>query len=307
MKRIVITGATGFIGRALCEDLCKDYKVIGLSRDIRRASGLIGDFAEIFEWDGRTTGTWIRQADGAFAIINLAGDNLASGKWNRYKKAGILHSRLDATRAIIAAIKQVDNKPSVVIQSSAVGYYGSSGLQKLNEQSPPGKGFLSDVCQKVEFCTEQMQNLDVRLVVIRTGVVIGPGGGALPKMSRPFKFFLGGHPGSGRQWFSWISLEDHIAAIRFLLENKDQQGVFNLTSPEPVTMKKFCKALGKVLHRPCLFRVPGFVLRLKFGEMADEMLLSGQRVIPERLLDAGFEFEHPEIKQALSAVLSRKE
>jgi len=305
MKRIVITGATGFIGRALCKDLCKDYKVVGLSRDIRRASGLIGDFAEIFEWDGRTTGTWIRQADGAFAVINLAGDNLASGKWNRYKKAGILHSRLDATRAIIAAIKQVDNKPSVVIQSSAVGYYGPSGLQKLNEQSPPGKGFLSDVCQKVEFCTEQMENLDVRLVVIRTGVVIGSGGGALLKIARPFKFFLGGHPGSGRQWFSWISLKDQVAAIRFLLENEDQQGVFNLTAPEPVTMKKFCKALGRVLHRPSLFFVPGFILRLRFGEMADEIILSGQRVVPERLLDAGFKFEHLEIKQALNDIFRR--
>ena len=307
MKRIVITGATGFIGRALCEDLCKDYKVVGLTRDIRRASGLIGDFAEFFEWDGRTTGTWIRQADGAFAVINLAGDNIASGKWNRYKKAGILHSRLDTARAIISAIKQVDNKPSVVIQSSAVGYYGSCGDRQLNEQSPPGKGFLADVCQKVEFCIEQMQNLDVRLVVIRTGIVIGPGGGALPKLVKPFKFFLGGHPGSGKQWFSWISLQDQVAAIRFLLENENRQGVFNLTSPNPVTMKKFCKALGKVLHRPSLFRVPGFILRLKFGEMADEMILSGQKVIPERLINAGFKFEHPEIERALSAALSRKE
>jgi uncharacterized protein (TIGR01777 family) len=307
MKRVVITGATGFIGRALCKDLSKDYKVIGLSRDIRRASKSIGDFAEIFEWDGRTTGTWIRQADGAFAVINLAGDNISSGKWNRYKKAGILHSRLDTTRAIIAAVKQVDNKPSVVIQSSAVGYYGSCGAEKLNEQSPPGKGFLADVCKKVEFCTEQMQNLGVRLVVIRTGVVIGSGGGALPKLAGPFKFFLGGHPGSGRQWFSWISLQDQVAAIRFLLENEDQQGVFNLTSPNPVTMKKICKALGRVLHRPSLFRVPGFILRLRFGEMADDMLLSGQRVVPERLIDAGFEFEHSEIEQALSAVLCRRD
>jgi uncharacterized protein (TIGR01777 family) len=303
MKRVVITGATGFIGRALCESLCKDYEVIGLSRDIRRASGLIGDFAEIFEWDGRTTGTWIRQADGAFAIINLAGDNLASGRWNQSKKAGILHSRLDATRAIIAAIKQVENKPSVVIQSSAIGYYGSSRAQQLNEESPPGKGFLADVCRKVELCTEQMVNLNVRLVVIRTGVVIGSGGGALAKLVKPFKFFLGGHPGSGRQWFSWISMQDQVAAIRFLIENENLQGVFNLTAPEPVTMKKFCKTLGKVLHRPSLFFVPGFILRLRFGEMADEMILSGQRVLPERLLDTGFKFEHPKIKQALTAAL----
>ena len=307
MKRVVITGATGFIGRALCKDLCKDYKVIALSRDIRRASQSIGDFAEVFEWDGRSTGTWIRQADGAFAVINLAGDNIASGKWNRYKKAGILHSRLDTTRAIIAAIKQVDNKPSVVIQSSAIGYYGSCGVQQLNEKSSPGKGFLADVCKKVEFCTEQMENLGVRLVVIRTGVVIGSGGGALPNLAKPFKFFLGGHPGSGKQWFSWISLKDQVAAIRFLLENENQQGVFNLTAPEPVTMKKFCKTLGRILHRPSWFPMPGFILRLMLGEMANEMLLSGQRVIPERLLDAGFQFEHSKIEQALSAVLCRRD
>ncbi|MBN2182247.1 MAG: TIGR01777 family oxidoreductase [Sedimentisphaerales bacterium] len=307
MESVVITGATGFIGSALCKELCQDYKVIALSRDVRRASQLIGEFTEVLEWDGRTTGTWIRRADGAFAVINLAGDNLASGKWNQYKKAGILHSRLDTTRAIIAAIKQVDKKPSVVIQSSAVGYYGSSGLEKLNEQSPPGKGFLADVCRKVEICTEQIENLGVRPVVIRTGVVLGSGGGALQKLAGAYKFFLGGHPGSGKQWFSWISMHDMVAAIRFLIENENQKGVFNLTSPKPVTMKKFCKSLGRVLHRPSLFRVPGFILRLKFGEMADEMLLSGQRVIPERLLDAGFRFEYPEIEQALKAVFSRKE
>lgn len=304
MKRIVITGAAGFIGRALCKDLCRDYEVIALSRDIRRASKLIGDFSEILEWDGRTTGTWIRRADGAYAIINLAGENVASGKWNRSKKAGILHSRLDTARAIISAIKQVENKPSVIIQSSAVGYYGSRGIERLNEQSPSGKGFLADVCRKVEFCTEQIENLETRLVVIRTGVVLGLDGGALPRLSKPFKFFLGGHPGSGRQWISWISMHDQVAAIRFLLENENQQGVFNLTAPEPVTMKKFCKTLGRILHRPSLFFIPGFVLRKVLGEMADEILLSGQRVFPEKLLDAGFQFEHPQVKDALIAVLS---
>jgi uncharacterized protein (TIGR01777 family) len=304
MKQVVIAGATGFIGRVLCRDLCKDYKVIALSRDIRRASQSIGDFAEILEWDGRTTGTWIHKTDDAYAIINLAGENVASGRWNPYKKAGILHSRLDITRAIISAIKQVDNKPSVIIQSSAVGYYGSSGAQKLNEQSPSGKGFLADVCKKVEFCAEQINELGVRLVVIRTGVVIGPDGGALPRLARPFKFFLGGHPGSGRQWVSWISMEDQVGAIRFLLENENLRGVFNLTGPEPVTMKKFCRTLGKVLHRPSWLFMPGFILRKILGEMANEVLLSGQRVVPEKLLDAGFQFKHVHVKDALIAVLN---
>ena len=305
MERVVITGASGFIGRALCEDLCKDYKVIALSRDIRRAAQSIGEFAEILEWDGRTTGTWISRADGAFAIINLAGENLASGRWNQSKKAGILHSRLEATRAVISAIKQVEKKPSVIIQASAIGYYGSCGNQQLNEKSPPGKGFLAEVCQKVELCTEQIEGLNVRYIIIRSSVVLGREGGALPRLVKPFQFFVGGYPGNGRQWFSWISLDDEVAVIRFLMENKKQQGVFNLTAPEPVTMKKFCRTLGRILHRPSWFPVPGFILRPALGEMADEMLLSGQRVLPERLIDAGFQFKYPEADKALSEILRK--
>ena len=305
MERVVITGASGFIGRALCEDLCKDYKVIALSRDIRRAAQSIGEFAEILEWDGRTTGTWISRADGAFAIINLAGENLASGRWNQSKKAGILHSRLEATRAVISAIKQVEKKPSVIIQASAIGYYGSCGNQQLNEKSPPGKGFLAEVCQKVELCTEQIEGLNVRYIIIRSSVVLGREGGALPRLVKPFQFFVGGYPGNGRQWFSWISLDDEVAVIRFLMENKKQQGVFNLTAPEPVTMKKFCRILARSLRRPSWFPVPGFILRPALGEMADEMLLSGQRVLPERLIDAGFQFKYPEADKALSEILRK--
>ena len=307
MKRVVITGASGFIGRALCKDLCREYEVVALSRDVRRAAQSIGGFAEILEWDGRTTGTWIGRADGAFAIVNLAGENIASGRWNPTKKAGILHSRLDATRAITAAIKQVDNKPSVIVQSSAIGYYGSSGDEKFNEKSPPGKGFLADVCQKVQLCAEQMETLGVRLVVIRTGVVLGPQGGALPRFVKPFRFFVGGHPGSGRQWLSWISLDDEIAAIRFLMENQKQQGVFNLTAPKPVTMKNFSKTLGRILRRPYWFPMPGLILRLALGEMAGEILLSGQKVLPERLLEAGFQFQHSDIQEALKTMYCRKD
>jgi uncharacterized protein (TIGR01777 family) len=302
--KVIITGATGFIGKALCKDLCKDYEVIALSRDVRRASSLIGDYAKTIEWDGRTTGTWVSHADGAFAFINLAGESIASGRWTKYKKAGILHSRLDATRAITAAIKQVSNKPSVVIQASAIGYYGSRSAQELNEKSPSGKGFLADVCQKVELCTEPITELGVRLVVIRSGIVLGKDEGALPRLVKPFKYFLGGHPGSGKQWFSWISLEDEVAAIRFLMENKKQQGVFNLTSPEPVTMKVFCRKLGKVLKRPSWLFVPRFVLRPALGEMAEEMILTGQKVKPEKLLDAGFKFKYDKAENAINAIIN---
>jgi uncharacterized protein (TIGR01777 family) len=180
--RVVITGATGFIGRALCKELHKDYEVIALTRDIRRAVKSVGDWAKVVEWDGRTTGSWIQQADRAFAIINLAGENVASGRWNTLKKAGILHSRLDSSRAVLrldssravlAAIKQVNEKPAVIIQASAIGYYGSCGDKGLDESSPAGKGFLADVCSKSEIIASQIEATGVRCVVIRTGVVLG--------------------------------------------------------------------------------------------------------------------------------------
>jgi len=304
--RVVITGATGFIGRALCKELHKDYEVIALSRDSNRATKSVGDWAKVVEWDGRTTGTWIRQADGAFAIINLAGENVASGRWNKSKKAGILHSRLDSARAVLAAIKQVNKKPAVIIHASAIGYYGSRGNERLDETSPAGKGFLADVCRKSEIIASQIEEAGVKCIVIRTGVVLGSDGGALPGIMQPFRFFLGGHPGSGRQWFSWISLDDEVAAIKFLMENENLEGVFNLTSPQPVTMKKFCRKLGWIIRRPSWLFFPGFIMRLALGEMANEMLLSGQRVLPKQLLAAGFEFEYPDVKKALKAIKAQK-
>ena len=300
--KVLIAGASGFIGTALCKELHKDYEIIALSRDVRRAAAVIGEYAKVIEWDGRTTGTWVKHADDAYAIINLAGESIAKGKWTHAKKAGILHSRLDSTRAIAGGIKQLKNKPSVVIQASAIGYYGPCGDEVITEKSPSGKGFLSEVCKGVELCTEPLPEVGVRLVVIRTGVVLGKDDGALPRIAKPFKYFLGGYPGSGKQWFSWITLEDEIAAIRFLLENENQQGVFNLTAPEPVMMKQFCKYLGGALKSPCWTFVPGFVLRKVLGEMADEMILSGQKVLPEKLLAAGFQFKYPKVSDALNAI-----
>jgi len=300
--RVVITGATGFIGRALCKALHRDYEVIALSRDASRAAKSVGDWAKVIEWDGRTTGSWFMQANGAFAIINLAGENVASGRWNESKKAGILHSRLDSSRAVLEVIKQVDKKPTVVILASAIGYYGSRQDEKLDETSTPGKGFLANVCQRIESYAEEIEGVGVRCVVIRTGVVLGRDGGAFAKIVKPFRFFLGGYLGSGRQWFSWIHLEDEVAAIKFLMENEHLKGAFNLTAPQPVTMKEFSKILGKVMHRPARLNVPAFAARLAFGEMADEMLLSGQKVLPKRLLNTGFDFQYTNVEQALNDI-----
>lgn len=302
--RVVVTGATGFIGRALCKELHHHYEVIALSRDASRAAASLGNWASVAEWDGRTSGTWVRQVDGGFAVVNLAGENVASSRWSESKKATILHSRLDSLRAIWEAARHANKKPAVVIQASAIGYYGAGANGQLDEASPAGKGFLADVCRKTERYADQIAALNIRSVVIRNGVVLGNQGGALPGLMRPFKFFLGAHPGSGKQWFSWISLDDEVAAIRFLMEHQDLEGVFNLTSPEPVTMKVFYRILGQVLKRPALLSVPGFILRLAVGQMADEMLLAGQKVVPKRLLEAGFEFKHRDVRSALTSILS---
>jgi len=301
--RVVIAGATGFIGRALSEALHKDYEVVALSRDARRGAKSIGDFATVLEWDGRSTGSWVRQAEGALAIINLAGENLATGRWTLSKKSGILQSRVNSRRAVVDAVKQVEDKPRVLIHGSAVGYYGIRGDEELDETSSSGKGFLADVCRKSELLLDELEAIGVRWVVARSGVVLGQGGGALANMIRPFRFHLGGYPGSGRQWLSWISLDDEVAAIKFLMENEHLQGAYNLTSPQPVTMKQCCKTLGAVLGRSAWLPVPAFAVRLAYGEMADEVLLAGQRVLPKRLLEAGFEFRYADLKSALTGVL----
>ena len=300
--RVVITGATGFIGRKLCEMLHKEYEIIALSRNSERARQSIGDMTKIIQWDAKTPAGWKNEADGAHAIINLAGDNLASGRWNNLRKSRILQSRLDAINAVVDAIKQTRNKPKVVILASAIGYYGPRHNEQLDETSSPGEGFLANVCERIENAAKDIEKLGIRCVVTRSGVVLGRDAGALPRLAKPFRFFLGGYLGSGRQWFSWISLKDELAAIKFLIENENLNGAFNLTAPQPVTMKEFCVTLGRILKRPCLIKVPGFALRLALGEMADEMLLSGQKVLPKRLLDAGFEFRFPVLEKALSAI-----
>ena len=301
--RVLITGATGFIGRALCERLHDGYEIIALSRNATRAQQSLGHLARVLQWDAKTPAGWAAQADGALAIINLAGENIGSGRWTKSKKHRILWSRLDAAKAIVEAVKQANEKPKVIIQASAIGYYGSRRDEQLDETSQAGQGFPANVCQRAESFEGKIENLGVRFVAIRTGLVLGPKGGALDKLAKPFRFYLGGHIGSGSQWVSWISLDDELAAIEFLIENEHLHGVFNLTAPQPVTMKEFSKILGRVLKRPVWLPVPGFVVRLALGEMADKLLLSGQRVLPKRLLEAGFQFNYANVENALDAIL----
>jgi uncharacterized protein (TIGR01777 family) len=302
--KVVITGATGFIGRALCKALYKDYEIIALTRNIESAHKSIGDLAKVVLWDAKTAAGWAEEADGAFAIINLAGENAASGRWNKARKSRILQSRLDAIGAIVETIKQIKNKPKVVIQTSAIGWYGLSLDESFDEDSPLGEGFLASVCRDIESRAEEYERLGVRCAIIRTGVVLGLDGGAFPKMVKPFRLYFGGYLGSGKQWFSWIHLDDEVAAIKFLMENEQLKGAFNLTAPQPVTMKEFSRILGKVIHRPVWFNAPAFAARLALGEMANEMLLAGQKVLPKRLLNTGFDFKYTNVKQALIDITS---
>ena len=300
--KIVVTGATGFIGRALCNELAKQHNVIALTRRPEKASVLFERPVDIIKWNPEDTDGWEKCLEGSDAVVNLAGTNLASGRWTKQLKSEILDSRIKASKALIQAIENSTAKPRAIITASAIGFYGNRADEKLDEESRGGFGFLAGVAQEIEDCSREFETLGLRSVVIRTGIVLGSSGGALPKMMMPFKLYLGGYWGSGGQWMSWISLADEVAAIKFLIENSNLYGVFNLTSPEPMRNQQLFQILGKVLRRPSWLPIPAFVLKIMFGQMADELFLAGQRVYPRKLIDAGFEFKYSELKKALGSI-----
>jgi uncharacterized protein (TIGR01777 family) len=304
MARVIITGATGFIGKALCRRLAeRGYEIIALSRNLEKGKGVLEKDVQVVEWNGKNSQGWLSYVEGAQALLNLAGESLASGRWTEDKKQSILQSRLDAGKAVVEAARLVKRKPKVVVQASAIGYYGLRRDEVCDESSSSGQGFLSDVSQKWELSTQEVEAQKIRRVTIRTGIVLGREGGAFVRLEKPFRLFVGGPLGSGKQWFSWIHLDDEVNAIIFLMEREDLSGVFNLTAPHPVLQKDFSRTLGKVMKRPSWLPVPSFLLHLLFGTMAKETLLSGQRVVPSRLLDSGFRFLYPELESALKEIL----
>ncbi len=305
MRRVIITGGTGFIGRVLCRHLVgKGYEVIVLSRNPARVAATLGNGVKGWQWNARTADGWADVADGAYGIVNLAGDSIASGKWTADKKRRILDSRLNAGRAVREAIERVDNRPTVVIQASAIGYYGDRGDEVLNERCPRGSGFLAEVAERWEETTRGIQSLGVRHVVIRTAIVLGKGGGFLRNVIPPFKMFLGGPSGSGKQWVSWIHIEDEAGAVVFLLEREDLDGIFNLSSPNPTRNRDFYRSLGRAIKRPSWLRAPGPLLRMLMGEIAEELILAGQRVMPERLLESGYEFRYADLDTAFQEIFT---
>lgn len=307
--RVIITGGTGLIGRALTAELVRrGHEVIILSRSPKLAAGLPAG-VRVEGWDARSAKGWGPLADGAGAIVNLAGENIAGTgflpqRWTDERKRRILESRINAGRAVVEAVEQAASKAGVVIQSSGVDYYPADETADMTEESPRGSSFLADVTRDWEASTQAVEVLGVRRAIIRTGVVLSKDAGVLPKLALPYQLFVGGPIGSGRQPFPWIALDDEVAAIAFLIEHPMASGPFNLAAPHPLTNAEFGRVLGKVLGRPSFVPAPAFAFKLAFGELA-VLLLEGRRALPKRLLELGFQFKYPEAEAALRAIYGR--
>ncbi|MDT8305228.1 MAG: TIGR01777 family oxidoreductase [Anaerolineae bacterium] len=308
--RVIITGGSGLIGRALTGNLAADgYEVIVLSRSPGRVSDLPQN-VRAAGWDSRSADGWAELADGATAIVNLASENLAGDhflpdRWTANKRQRIRQSRLEAGHAVLDAVRRVANKPDVVIQSSAVGYYGTHENGEITEEYPSGDDFLASVARDWEAGTAPVEEHGVRRAIARMGMVLSTEGGSFPRLLLPYRLFVGGPYGSGKQWWSWIHLQDTVRAIRFLIEHPEAHGPFNVVAPEPVQNQTFGRTLGKVLKRPHYLPVPGFALRGVLGEVAD-VVLKGQRVVPRQLQELGFEFEFPTLEEALRDILGKE-
>lgn len=307
--KILVSGASGMVGTALRASLTRDGHEV---RRLVRRPPETSDPASVF-WDPDGGVLDAEALAGCDAVVHLGGESIAAGRWTRARKDRILTSRTRTTRLLaetMAAMETVsmETVPSTLITASAIGWYGDRGDEILTEDATPGQGFLADVCLRWEGAAEAARNLpasdkSVRHVALRIGMVLSPRGGALGQMLTPFRLGLGGVLGSGRQWVSWISVDDLVGVIRHALEADRLSGPINSVAPHPVTMREFTKTLGRVLKRPTVIPVPSFLARLAFGEMADELLLASTRVDSRRLVESGYEFRHPELEGALRELL----
>jgi uncharacterized protein (TIGR01777 family) len=294
---VAISGASGLIGSTLATQLVAS----GLA--VRKFTRKDGGGVEAIHWDPARGALLPEQIDGLDAIVHLAGESIAGGRWTRARMAAIRDSRVRGTGLIASTIAKLTHKPKVLVCASAVGFYGDRGDDAVDESSAPGTGFLADVCQAWEAAARPAVDAGVRVVWLRFGVVLAVQGGALERMLTPFKLGLGGRLGSGRQWMPWIAVTDAVAAIEVALARNDMHGAYNVVAPEAVTNATFTRTLARVLRRPAFLPVPAFALRLAFGRFADEALLAGSKVTPKRLVDAGFRFKWPQLEPALRHVL----
>ena len=303
--KIAITGATGFVGTRLVNSLRdEDHQFIIFTRNINRAQTIFPASTfpnlEIVPYIATESGEWQDKISGCDAVVNLAGEPIAE-RWSPEHKKAILESRQLGTRKIIEAISKAKDKPSVLINPSAIGYYGTSETKTFDENSPPGDDFLAEVCQAWESEAQEVRKANVRLVILRVGIVLGKGG-ALAKMIPPFKLFAGGPIGSGRQWFSWIHIDDLVELIKESLKRSGIVGTFNATAPNPVRMKELCEALGETMNRPSWLPVPDFALEVLLGE-GSKVVLEGQQVLPKETLELGFQYQYSTIKSALTNIV----
>lgn len=304
--RIVVAGGTGLIGKALTDRLLADgHTVVVLSRGQAPAPrGSRGP--EVVAWnpDG-SVGPWASTIDGADAIVNLTGAGIADKRWTPARKSLLASSRVLSTRSLVGAVGVATKRPAVFVQGSAVGYYGASlDPNPIDESHPPGTDFLGRLAVEWETAAQPVEALGCRLVLVRTGVVLDGRGGALPQMALPFRLFGGGPMGSGRQMISWIHIDDWVSLVVWLLGTPSASGAYNASAPEPVNSRAFSAAIGRALHRPSWFPVPGFVLRIVVGEMADVALLRGQAALPARALAQGFRFAHVDLDEALKSAFA---
>lgn len=296
--KIVLAGGGGFIGRGIVEKFAREaHGIVLLTRQAAREHPEWPAVRSV-RWDARTIGSWATEIEGADAVLNFAGEPLDAKRWTAKQKKVIVSSRVEATRALVEAIRQAQKRPPVLVNASAVGYYGHVEHDEVTEDRGRGGDFLAQVVSEWESEAENASQYGVRVVCLRMGVVLAQDGGALRKMALPFKFFVGGYVGTGRQWFPWVHRADVANVVDFVLRNPSLRGAVNVVAPESVTMKQFCDVLGKVMGRPSWAPVPGVVLKVALGEMAD-MLLTGQRVVPAKLDRHGYRFLFPKLDDAL--------
>jgi hypothetical protein len=304
--KVAITGATGFVGTRLVERLqAEGHDILVLTRDPERGrrSFPIETYPNVtvVPYTPLESGEWQRSIDGCDGVVNLAGAPIAEGRWTPERQTIILDSRKVGTEKIVEAIAQATAKPAVLVNSSAIGYYGTSETAMFDESSAAGDDFLASVCRAWEAAAQPVKQTGTRLVILRTGIVLEMGG-AVEKMLLPFKLFAGGPLGSGRQWFSWVHREDLVNLIMRALTTPSMEGVYNATAPNPVRMAEFCRVLGEVLNRPSWLPVPEFALEALLGSAA-QVVLEGQRVFPKRTLEADFDYQYSEVKSALESFL----
>ena len=304
--RILVSGSTGFVGSALVETLEGQGHTIGrLVRPGTTQRSAAGAQAQTVAWDPVAGRFDASQAEGADALVHLAGASIAGGRWNAARKELLRTSRIDATRHLIGALAKLQRPPRVIVAASAIGYYGNRGDETLTEGSAPGKDFLAEACRDWEAETARAAEFGARVVNLRFGIVLAAHGGALPRMALPFKLGAGGRLGDGRQWMSWLTLQETVRIIQFALATSGLAGPVNTVAPNPVRNSEFTGVLAKTLHRPALFPAPAFALRLALGEMADALLLISQKVLPSKLADSGYRFLQPSLAGALAEVFQK--